>query len=255
MNLAVEYVLRRRIAQDAIQFPCSLFLTHLTDIKNRLILIISEVNGKYLVQKWEVKGQTTSSFPPRIDTLLSIFTSQASVIPMYRLLPFLDSPYETGVKQVNDGYRAMSQNQEYNNIISSFMNPLNHQQLRKAWLWATFLMSISEEIDDEVMIYQTFETQMATVNAMYPNVWTKWTNWLLVFNIHTEVATELVFHTAYEEKIKKETNDIVLPEWHPWDVFEKKPKKKQVKIENYGWGTTAGYFYSPYIPVMTSSVI
>ena len=41
MNLALEYIIRRGIAQDAIETPCSLFLTHLTDVRKRLVITIA----------------------------------------------------------------------------------------------------------------------------------------------------------------------------------------------------------------------
>jgi hypothetical protein len=263
MNLAVEYVLRRGIAKDALELPCSLFLTNIKDEYKRIIVTISWISAlnRCNVKQWEVSECYMGNLYPKYrDTMVEksgLFSSEAVIVPMYQMLPFLEAPYETGTRQSNDRYAASQQEAEYTKTLDNFFNPPLHKKMRRAWLWATFIRTHNIKMED-TQIFKEMKTQLESIEIQYPVVWHKWQKWVELFDPETNIAPELVFHDNYARKIALEEKSLIrCADWHPWSVFEPQPKPKKKKRMTNPWDNRTsspyGYGYSVCCSPLSSS--
>lgn len=243
MNLAIEYFVRSGEAKRAIEFPCSLFLTNLYDSQKRLIVTIKwhKFNKEYVVQRWCVDEFQKDTILPefeekRYKNINDLFGSEFVIVPGYRMLPFVESPYKCGIWQRGEGNRAEIQEKEYEDTIESFLNPEIHQKLRERWLWFVFIRSYNEAIE-EYNSYCDFEIHTTSIKLLCPNIWNKYIKWSNYFLPKVKIATELVFKEPYDSLInEKEVLSVLFENWKPWRVLGIKDQPN--KIFHYNSTTT-----------------
>lgn len=231
MNLAIEHLIRNKIAENLLELPCSIFLNSLMDGSKIAITI----NGCYgneeqlNVKHWRIDHAVKSRIlPPQEEFIIKrteIFTSDKTVLDDYEILKYTEDPYPIYAKQYADEPNASLQEKQYRVCLNTFFNCDSNNNKKEDWLWQSFVSTYFSSTMKSEFASMTLPSQKSMIKDLCPVPWKGWMMWLnniLVKNKFTrKVAAELSFHTAYQNKLDKNEKYIE-------KISKEKEEKEQV---------------------------
>lgn len=207
MNLGIEYAIRSGEAKHHLAFPASLFVTSCPARDKSVVTIHPRRDGRLCVKRWRLtEARANEVLPPCDLTVVAaddVFTDPAVVLPMHDLMEYVEE--STDSRRNRNPYQPFSvqEQEEYDQVVSGFLNSGSHRRARTEWLWAAFRDVFP--FDVWAAAYETTPDNLLTDHAPWlRRQWMVWRQTLLEVGVTGMVAAELAFHEAYETKRESE---------------------------------------------------
>lgn len=249
MNLAIEYMIRTGIVKEAIEIPCSLYVTHVQDneLHKALIIAWNDFKQCYTVKHWNVSScKEEDVLPSFVEHEVSkdeLFYSEYIIDPHYNILDFHTDTYRTR-RQYADS-RSHIQEEDYNNFLDSYCNPFAHKHARIKLLWDCFKKAHVRKLK-WLLSNHPIDLQQYYIEKQFPKVWKYWLMWVRYLTCNEKIAPELVFFEEYNKIHKSKTKKIT--------------KDKKIKVNrrwlNGNWHSTDDwdiYLINPSTPIVHRS--
>lgn len=205
MNLPTEYVLRGDRVRSMLTLPCSLLLgsdKHLNEpLKGKVVLTLNKQGEQVWVCRYDLETLSPRTLPTteaEYYVLTSeIFTSEFVILPGFKPLQFVETPYDFQGKQETAQPAATLQEKEYHATVETFYCSHNNRIAREHWLWRAFEnLNCNNELRAKYFSPIPSE-QQEVIRVVSPNIWKLWEGWKRMFLNFYGAATELVFHKAF----------------------------------------------------------
>jgi len=208
MTPALEYYLRSGLPKQKFQFPCSLYLDHIKNNNDKIIITINwhRFSGKYLIKKWDL-NKFNSPLPPFTEISLEgscLFDHHSIILPQYQTIEYQETPYRRGVRQRNDLPMSRFQENEYSKTVENYFNSNRHKKYKQDWLWNAFLYYFGINLPYEMLRYSTYTQQELFTIGKNKTISNNWDLWKKMYCYETEIATELIYQAQYDVKLRKE---------------------------------------------------
>jgi len=187
MNIATEYLTRRKLKRQLFETPCSLILIG-SEFNNRgkiIVVNFEDYNDKkYIIKRWNVYDASPEFIlPPMKEFIVSKKIIFNKIISKFKPLPFIN--YKIPNKK-NHYYQPMS-DRVYLHYHDECLDNLRHRYRRIEFIWKAFCDTYLPEFS-----YSAYPSQNQ-VKLNYPKYWKYWTKWKKYLLKHKGAAPELVF--------------------------------------------------------------
>jgi hypothetical protein len=211
MNLAVEYMMRKIAPEQEILHPRSLFATNVFDPTLHVAITIQNCYGKpdnLLVKHWNFSKLSQDKVLPPVEEYIicrkNIVTSPFVILEDFDIIPYQEKPSANYQKQHADEPYASTQTHEYEACMSRFFNTTQNEFVRKEWLWQRFINAFFPKASEGEFGHLNSQAQQSTIRCNFGIAWKSWMLWssqMLCERPVANVASELIFTTAYRDKI------------------------------------------------------
>ena len=190
MNIATEYLTRRKFKKQLFETPCSLFLIGSDpDTKGQIIVVTFEDynDKKYIIKRWNLYDASPEFIlPPMREFIVSKNIIFNKIITGFKPLPFVNSRIPN---EENRYWRPMS-NYVYLHYHDECLDSPGHRYQRTELLWKAFCATYFPELAHDV-----FYVPRNQIKLNHPRYWKYWTKWKKYLLKYKGAAPELVFKT------------------------------------------------------------
>lgn len=187
MNPASEYLIRKNIAKELLQIPCSLFLFHKEDL-SKLVITISEEFKKseyYSVKHWNLECCSSSqALPPMTEFRVvknKIFSDERVILKSYSTIGY---QYDDIPSEENSFRQPMSK-ELYSFYFLHTLEGMKHDRVKSAWLWNHFVRIYLPKLHQSNLNLSRFslnknttdEDQRRLVSEYMKKEWKYWKLW------------------------------------------------------------------------------
>ena len=189
-NLYIDYIFRKKIFKNILNFPCSLYLFDAKN-KEKYVITIHFVDNKYFkIKKWLIsKCESTDSLPPCEEFVVDDIFKDLNLL--------IDNKIIVSYKHEKIFYLVDQENwNNYDQKVDSILNCSVNLKQKENWLWNNFLKIYNEDVlylkDDYGIFTLKIETKKI-VKEKFPRSWAFWENWKdnMLF-LDTAVSAELI---------------------------------------------------------------
>ena len=212
MNLAIEYAVRTGVLKNLIKFPCSLFIYNIKQPRDCMVVTMNNNFGgtqdQVSVKHWQVaKCEKKEILPPYAEYTVpraDLYSNERIIVPAYDVVRYEADPFPGGQKQMSDPPYNQSQESKYKECIDNFFCNIKHKNKRRDWLWSMFMEQFLPHSYSEVFKTHSVESQQNVISESFPVIWKGWLMWSKYLLNFDGIATELVFASDYQDKLKKD---------------------------------------------------
>jgi hypothetical protein len=203
MNLGIEYAIRSGEVKHHLSFPLSLFVTASPSREKSVVTIHPRRDGRLTVKRWRLGEARANEVLPPCDQAVvpaaDVYDDPAVVLPMHDLMDYVEE--STDSRRNRNPYQPFSaqEQEEYDQMVSGFLNSSPHRRARTEWLWAAFRDAFPFDVWSAA--YETNPDNLLADHAPWlRRQWMAWRQTLLEVGGVGMVAAELAFHEAYEAR-------------------------------------------------------
>ncbi len=191
------------------QTPCAFFVEN-KQTSTRIIIRLQKVSDRpdFLFVKHYCFAKQRDSIIKVNNFLVSkdnIFTSDNVVLEHFDLLEYQDKPIISGKNSTTHPMEEML----FKACHVGFLNSYKHQNFKSCWLWDTFArLHMDRSYPNHRLIedycndsHYIVEDEQRKIKSRHSQLWLVWQNWCDNFLLFEEVAPELVFKSAYDQKL------------------------------------------------------
>ncbi len=206
MNLALEYLFRKKLLKHLIEAPCSIAIEHGDDKK---IITITK-NRKwsfYSVTHWNItKCKYNNILPPSDHFLIKkkdIFNDDRVVVPEYNILQYKPNTISSGTNCFNRPMKLVS----YYSVYDNFFNSEDHRDKKENWLWQEFKKIYLQNLYCQTRMlvgmtrWKTQEIEKEIIAEDYDEQWHNWQLWCDKMLFNSTPAGELIFYNEYSSNL------------------------------------------------------
>ena len=199
MNLAIEYLIRTRVIENFLSFPCSLCVENC--LGSKTVVGLERGDEDVVVTHWHL-DQKGERLPPSSTYQVNpkdTFTSDKVVLPNSILFPYT----ENEIRSAYNKYGHPMSRRVHDMFVNYFLNSAEHIHSREQWLWSPFVqVHVGEKLLNELYYAiappsQCIQLEQEVLKEQHQEKWMIWCSWKRKLLKDTSVATELVFSPAY----------------------------------------------------------
>jgi len=191
MNLGIEYIIRKGIANTILKPPFSIFLVN-SDY-DKVVVSIHEDSTHYIGKYWEIgKCSAWQALPSMYEFSVNDFCEIKKNLKNHHLLSYEANSFANCL----NSWRTPMPDGNYFNCVDKFIFSHKHYRKRVLWLWKAFIQTykiiFSNTINDELLLseYSLMCLNSNNLKQEYLKYWKYWCLWKKHFILP---AGELLF--------------------------------------------------------------